>query len=88
MATTEPTRVTLELEAATDPIGGSFQAAGHPRRAFTGWLQLVALLEEARTAFAPLPEGHRVADAGGGDHRRLRRDGGPNASPPGEVGNR
>lgn len=40
-------RLTLDLEAAARPVAGRLHVAGQSDRSFSGWLQLLAALEEA-----------------------------------------
>jgi hypothetical protein len=38
----------LEVDLAEDPIAGRLHDGQHPPRDFSGWLDLIAALEEAR----------------------------------------
>jgi hypothetical protein len=56
MASTERTRVIVELEPAVEPIQGLLQVDGS-RRAFRGWLELARGVEAARARPAGGAEG-------------------------------
>jgi len=55
-AMTELTRVVLDLDRTAEPISGCVHVAGGPRVAFSGWLELVALLERVAGPDAFLTE--------------------------------
>jgi hypothetical protein len=42
-----PVRLTLELLPGSDPIAGSVRVAESGMRPFAGWIDLVAVIEEA-----------------------------------------
>jgi hypothetical protein len=44
----QTTILELSIEPGSDPIRGSFALAGGPPRAFNGWIELTAAIEEAR----------------------------------------
>jgi hypothetical protein len=46
-------QVGLELEFNREPIAGVISTPGSPSRAFDGWLELAAALEDARGTPAP-----------------------------------
>jgi hypothetical protein len=46
----EPLRVDLEIAPATDPIEGVLHAPDVDPRPFTGWLALMARIDEVRDA--------------------------------------
>ena len=43
-----PERVWIEVDPASDPIAGVVHQGVEPGRPFSGWLELVALLESTR----------------------------------------
>lgn len=43
----DPRRVVLELDRESDPISGLLAMADGPPLAFSGWLELTALIEHA-----------------------------------------
>jgi hypothetical protein len=43
-------RVTLEIELDSEPIQGSLSHGDGANHAFNGWIELVALLQDAATA--------------------------------------
>jgi hypothetical protein len=47
MASNGPLRLTLELERATEPLSGAVVDPAGRRKAFSGWMQLAAVLAEA-----------------------------------------
>jgi hypothetical protein len=44
------TELHLRIEVGSDPISGSVDEAGQESSQFTGWIELVALIESAREA--------------------------------------
>jgi hypothetical protein len=44
----QPEPVHVEVEPATEPIEGTVTQPGRPPRRFSGWMELVGLLECAR----------------------------------------
>jgi hypothetical protein len=51
-----PDRVLIEIDPAAEPISGVIRHGASPARAFSGWLELVALLDsERRPAAGPSP---------------------------------
>ena len=47
-AISETLSVTIELARDADPISGSVSEPAGSRRAFSGWLELIAALQHAR----------------------------------------
>jgi hypothetical protein len=45
-------RVWFEIDWDSDPIGGRVYVTGAPVRPFSGWLELIALIEETRSGLA------------------------------------
>jgi hypothetical protein len=48
-------QVTIELELDSEPITGSFHGAEGGSITFSGWIQLVSLLQDAATSPPPAP---------------------------------
>ncbi len=48
-ATSSRRSVTVELDEGSDPLTGSVAGAEGPRREFSGWLELIAALQQAAT---------------------------------------
>jgi hypothetical protein len=46
-------QVTLEIELDSEPIQGLLSYRGGASQAFSGWIQLVSLLQDAATTGAP-----------------------------------
>jgi hypothetical protein len=44
------TELNLHIEVGSDPIAGSVDRTGRESRQFSGWIELVALIESAREA--------------------------------------
>jgi hypothetical protein len=59
MPTEQQPQVWFEIEAGSDPIAGLVHVAGEPPHAFDSWLELVAMIEQARAA-------RTVGQSGGG----------------------
>ena len=47
------TTLTVELECDSDPVRGTIVAPDGTRRVFTGWIELAAALEAARSRCDP-----------------------------------
>lgn len=45
-----PAQLTLELSADSDEMSGTIYQRGHPARPFSGWLELLSVLETWRIA--------------------------------------
>jgi len=54
-----PRRVVVVLDPGPGPISGRLELPDAPPRAFAGWLELCAVLDEARGAGAPEPSERR-----------------------------
>ncbi len=52
MPTDECPQLWFEVDPDRDPIAGHMHAGAEPRRPFDSWLELVALIEEARATRA------------------------------------
>jgi hypothetical protein len=65
-----PTRLTLELDSAVEPIQGRMRGESGPSRHFVGWLGLAAALRGVLEEPAPAPPRERVAK---GEQRTGRR---------------
>jgi hypothetical protein len=50
------TRLTLDIELDSDPIQGSLSARERASQAFSGWIELVSLLQDAATTQASQPD--------------------------------
>jgi hypothetical protein len=50
--------LTVFIEPDTEPITGWLEAEHGPRRSFSGWLELTALLSDVQAAAVELPQGH------------------------------
>lgn len=50
----ETTHLELTIELDSDPISGSVSTGSHGSRRFSGWIELVAAIEAARTSGAAL----------------------------------
>jgi hypothetical protein len=48
-AMTTPRRLEIQLDAGAEPIQGAIGPAGGPTEPFSGYMQLIALLERQRT---------------------------------------
>lgn len=55
MAPTQ-TQVTLDIELDSEPIQGSLSDRDGASQAFSGWIQLVSLLQDAATTQASQPD--------------------------------
>jgi len=62
MASTQTTRLTLELDSVVEPITGRMRAEAGPSRHFVGWLGLAAALRGALGEAAARPD--RVSEPG------------------------
>ncbi len=56
----------LMIEHSSDPIQGSVSVGGESARAFSGWIELAGVIEEARLRAACLPAGIDSHGNGGG----------------------
>ncbi len=51
-------QVTLEIELDSEPIQGSLSDRDGASQVFSGWIELVSLLQDASTTRASQPEHH------------------------------
>jgi hypothetical protein len=49
-------KVTLDIELDSEPIQGSLSDRDGARQSFSGWIQLVSLLQDAATTRASQPD--------------------------------
>jgi hypothetical protein len=63
-------QVTIDLEVDSEPITGSFQRAEGGSTMFSGWIQLVSLLQSAATS--PAPPAPATDPPSNGDPHRLQ----------------
>jgi len=57
-------QVHLDIECGSDPIRGRISEAGARGRSFSGWIELVQEIEDARLG---TPAGGEVSNNGGGE---------------------
>jgi hypothetical protein len=58
MATSNNSRITLELQTGVDPIRGSIERGNGDRQAFWGWLELIEQLRRVAAGEPAIPHPH------------------------------